>query len=57
MTMVLKQNLDDLSSHKKKMHWQQPQKAVLLPTCEKETSSEYKVAAQPITTLQNKHSY
>lgn len=47
--------LADTSSHKNALA--AAQKAVLVPTCEKGMSSEYRVAAQPLTGFRNKHRY
>ncbi len=55
MTKGFKHDLANISSLKNALA--AAQKAVLPPTCEKGTSSEYRVAAQPLTGLRNKHHY
>lgn len=55
MTRGFKYNLANISSHHNALA--AAQSTVLPHTCEKEMSSEYRVAAQPLTGHRNKHYY
>lgn len=55
MTKEFKYNLANISFPKNALA--AAQKAVLLHTCKKEMSTEYRVAAKPLTGHRNKHHY
>lgn len=55
MTRRFKYNLANISSHQNALAVAQT--TVLPHTCEKEMSSEYRVAARPLTGHRNKHHY